>query len=348
MTDTTITNLPDAGTLTGSEFFPLDQGSTTNRVLLSVLAAFLGGGAVPTNVYIVAPSGAPYATVGAAITAINAGTAPTLINPALIIVYPGTYTTSAPIVVPQYVNVVGLINKTWASARFINDTTDVFQPSGFNTFQGLTCRQGAVRGTYFINGGNNTDISVYDCAMFGLGAGQNQGFYRASGSGWARITLQQNIVNSFQAGTTLTPGSVPVGATVDAVVLLENTTTSVRFCDTWLQGNFFDMYNVGSGANNFAFAILGIGVQDVRIESGNILRGGGGFIACYLAKGSISSGTPQIEFRNNYTGGNKIGVSPETGCTINVLNSDTAGSTGAGSIVSHNSYTGASYNPLPI
>lgn len=306
------------------------------------------GSSNPSQVYDVSPSGTAYQTVTQALTAIAAGPAPTLVSPALIRVFPGTYTTTTAMVIPQYVSVVGAVDKTWAAARFINDSTDVFRPAGFNTFQNLTCRQGATRGTYFINGANNTDISVLDCAMFGLANGQNQGFYRASGAAWARITLQHCIVNSFATGTLLTPGSVPVGASVDAVCLLENTTTTVRFCDAWIRDCFFDSYNTSSTANTFGFGVLAIGVQDVRVESGNTLRGTSNYIGTYLAKGSITSGTPQLEFRHSYTGGNSIGVSPEPGCTINCINSDAAGSTGGGTIVSHNSYVGAAYNAFPI
>jgi hypothetical protein len=251
-------------------------------------------------------------------------------------------------VVPQYVSIAGTTDQTWAGARFINDTTDVFRPSGFNTFQNLTCRQGNTRGTYFINAQNNTDINVVNCAMFGLASGQNQGFFRASGNAFARLRIDHCIVNSYQPGTVLSPGAVAVGNTVDAIVLLENTTTAVRFCDTWIRECFFDNYQVSSATNTFAFAVLTIGVQDVRVESGNILRGSGGFIGCYLAKGNITSGTPQVEFRHSYTGGNTIGVSPETGCVINVINSDAAGSIGGGTINSKNSYTGSAYNSLPI
>lgn len=343
MTDLKISQLPAAAILTGAELIETVQGGVNVQATVAALLQ-----AQAPNVFWVG-QGMPYVSVAAALTAIAAlATPPSLISPAVIMVGPGTYNTSAPMVVPQYTSVVGPVDKTWGAARFINDTTDVFQASGFNTFQNLTCRQGATRGTYFVNGANNTDISLYDNAFFGLATGQNQGFYRSSGASWARITLQHNISNSFQTGTTLTPGAVPVGASVDATVLLENTTTAVRFCDTWLRDNFFDMYNVGSGTNNFAFATLALGVQDVRIESGNTLRGTGGFIGVYLAKGNITSGTPQIEIRHTYTGGNTIGLSCEAATLMNVLNSDCAGSVFTGTVVNHNSYVGAAYNAFPI
>lgn len=345
MADLKVSQLGAAPALTGAELLDLAVTNAANYKL--PIASLLS--VMQPSVFLVGPNGCPYTTVAAALTAIAAlGTPPSLTSPAFIFVMPGTYTTNAPMVIPQYVSVIGLAKNTWPSARFINDTTDVFQPAGFNTFQNLTTRQGATINTFFVNGADHTDISVYGCAQFGLSAGQNQGFYRASGSNFARITIQDCIVNSYQAGSVLTPGTVNVGDHPQAVVLLENTSAGARFCDAWIKNCFFDMYQLGVGANNFGFAVIGVGVQDVRIEAGCCFRGvSPAFVGVYLAKGS-TGGVPQIDIRHLYTGGNSIGVSPEAGCTINLLNSDCAGSIGAGTILNHNSYIGASYNSFPI
>jgi len=287
------------------------------------------------NTYFVATTGTPYTTVQSAVSDINAGPAPTVTNPAVIYVYPGTYVSSAPIILPQYTSVVGIVKHAWGGVRFSNDTTDVFQCSGFNTFQNLTFVQGATASTWAVNVGNNTDVSVLDCAMYTLaGPGQQQGLLSANGNLWARITVQDCIVNSLQ--------------TAGAVISLINTTTAVRFCDTWIRNCFLDMYQL----TGFGFAILTSGVQDVRIESGCTLRGSGSasnlFTGVYLAKGAITSGTPQVEVRHCYIGGNSVGVFNEAGTVMSILNSDVAGALTSGTQTVHNSYTGAHYNALPI
>jgi hypothetical protein len=289
------------------------------------------------NSFWVSPRGAPYATIGAALAAINAlPSAPSLTNPAVIFVNPGTYT-EATHVIPQYVSVVGIVKNTWPGVRLVNNSGDVFQASGYNTFQNLTCVQGSTFGTWFVNGQNNTDISLLDCAMLNVtGGGERQGFLSVNGSSWARITAQGCIVNSQ------TPG----GGTLEAVVSLINTTTGVRFCDSWFRDVFIDAYQL----TGFCTAIFCSGVQDVRIESGCTLRGQAPFFTgAYLAKGAITSGTPQLECRHLYTGGNSVGTFCEAGTVLNLINSDcSTSSASAGTVVNHNSYNGAAYNALPI
>lgn len=283
---------------------------------------------IPVNTYFVSPSGTPYSSITAAISAINAGTPPTATTPAVIYIYPGTYITTSAITVPQYVNIVGVVKNAFAGCIIQNNTTDVFACSGYNVFQNLTILQGtAGSATWAFNCGNNTDISVFDCAMYG-GALGTQGFVSVVGSNWVRITIQDCIVNSYQL--------------TGPICQFKNTSAAVRFCDTWIQRCFFDAYSL----TGYGFGIYTDRVQDVRIEY-CILRGQATYITGIFVDMStgISGGAPQVEVRHCYTAGG-VGIYNVGGTNVNILNSDVAGTASAGTSTVHNSYVGAAYNPL--
>lgn len=225
-----------------------------------------------------------YATIQAALTAINAGAAPTMTNQYVILVYPGTYMMTAAITVPQYVSVVGIADNFPVLLQ--NNTTDIFECSGYNQFIGLTIFQGTAAGTCAFNAGNNTDVSILRCAMYAPPAGTpQQQFLTATGNSFKRLCIRDSIVNN--------------GATSGYTVALVNTSTAARFCDSWFQECFFDSYSL----TNFGGSFNLTNVQDVRVERCT-LRGAVTYntsVRCTKVAGM--TGTPQVEVRHCYCAG---------------------------------------------
>jgi len=223
-------------------------------------------------------------------------------------------------VVPQYVNVVGI--GKWGAPIFVNNTTDLFTCSGFNRFQNLTIT-GTVAGQWAFNIGNNTDVAVFDCQMYG----STGGLISADGTSWARITVQDCLVDSL--------------ATSGYICSFVNRTTTVRFVDSWIRNCFFDAYSL----TNFGGGIILWGVQDFRVEQCTLRGANTWNTGVRLGLAPITSGTPQVEIRHCYMAGGTT-LFNESGTEMIVLNSDCAGASFAGTSVNHNSYVGAAYNPL--
>jgi hypothetical protein len=290
-----------------------------------------GGVTYPySNVYAVGTGTGMYTSIQAAITAINGGTAPTESSQAVVLIYPGQYTMTAAITVPQWVSIVAVAENF--PVLLINNTTDVFVCSGYNQFVGLTVLQGTAANTWAFNVGNTTDVNVLRCAMYSPGSSVGQGFISANGAAWVRISARGCTVNS---GMTNNNGNT------NYIVSLTNTSTNVRFCDSWFEECFFDSYSLTNYGGGFNF----INVQDVRVERSTI-RGAATYntsIRCTRVAGI--TGTPQVEVRNCYCAGGTA-IYNDASTTINVLNTDAAGSVFAGASTLHNSYTGAAYNAL--
>jgi hypothetical protein len=301
-------------------------------------AASGGGGFAPANTYFVGLSGCPYTTIAAAIAAINGGAAPTESTQAVIFIYPGLYTMTSVITVPQWVSVVGVQSNFPVILQ--NNTTDIFTCAGFNQFENLTIAQGSAINTWVFNVGNNSDVNIMRCAMWptlGTAGSYNQGFLFASGANWARLSAKNCTINN---GMTNNNTGGWFGGSQYCVVLI-NTSAAVRFCDAWFQECFFDCYQLTAFGGGFQL----LNVQDVRIERCT-LRGANTWntsIRCTYVAGV--TGTPQVEVRHCYTTGG-VSVFNDANTNIIIINSDCSGWASSGTSTIHNSYTGAAYNPL--
>lgn len=269
-----------------------------------------------------------FPSIQAALNAIpTLKSAPSVTDQVVIFVYPGFYTTSSALVIPRYVSVVGVA--TGFPVLFQNNTTDLFQPQGYNQFENFAVIQGTGSGTWAFNCGNNTDISVRGVQMYNPGVigGAYQGFLTASGSSWARLTAQDCLVDSYTNS--------------GYIVQLTNTSSAVRFCDTWFQQCFFDAYKL----KTFGGGLNLVNVQDVRVERSTI-RGANRWntsVRCTYQSGI--TGTPQVEVRHCYcTGG--VSLFCDANTHMDVVNCDAQGAAFSGTTNINNSYTGAAYNPL--
>src|SRR5690606_27836393 len=127
-----------------------------------------------------------YPSVQAAIAAINAGTAPSAQDRAVVQVWPGYYdsTTFGTIDVPAFVTVRSVDGHD--PAALVNTSAAIFRCVGaFTGFYGLTLYASAATDTYAILGNNQNTIRVGRCNFFSENASTRLGrFFKQSGGTW--------------------------------------------------------------------------------------------------------------------------------------------------------------------
>ena len=186
----------------GAGYFLLSTNATTATWQLY-------SGTSPARTYTVAPTGATYTTIAAALAAI--APVPTEANPALVVVYPGTYNEVNPLIVPSYVAIQG--QGTFGTVRVTptDNTKAIFQMGGF----------GGVYGVNMVNangvGGIGVDIpsgSVFvmidHCRIIDCTTGM-----RVTGTGYALLTtcIIQAIFSAVTYGVHVRQGGTLLATT---------------------------------------------------------------------------------------------------------------------------------------
>lgn len=244
-----------------------------------------GGGSVDWGtgrVYHVGQAAWMYASVQAAVTAINAASpAPSSTNRVVIQVWPGKYTTTSAITVPSYVGIKGVSK---GLVQFQNNTTDMFVCSGNNWFEDFLVEGGTLSSVYAFDGNNKDKIYIRRVDMLNNGGTSVQKFLKQVGSTWKVLFIEDCIVDYY--------------ATSGYAVLLQNSGAAARYCDTVINNVFFDAYQLTGYGGSFQLK----GVQDVRFRNSTI-RGAATWNTGIRHELSGVSGVPEIHVRHCFLEG---------------------------------------------
>ena len=234
------------------------------------------------RVYHVGQGANMYATIGAAITAINAASpAPSSTNRVVVMVWPGKYTMTSAVTVPSFVGIKGVSK---GLVQFQNNTTDMFICSGDNWFEDFLVEGGTLSSVYAFDGNNKDRIHIRRVDMLNNGGAAVQKFLKQVGSTWKILFIEDCIVDYY--------------ATSGYAVLLHNNGAAARYCDTIINNIFFDAYQLTGYGGSFQLK----GVQDVRFRSSTI-RGAATWNTGIRHELSGVTGTPEIHVRHCFLEG---------------------------------------------
>lgn len=247
-----------------------------------------------------------YATVAAAVTAINAltgGDVPSATNRAMIYVWPGKYTTTSSVTIPEWTTVKGASRYL---TQFQNDTTSIFTCSGHNSFEDFLIEGSTTAGLYAIEGNGASGIHLWNIQMLDNGATARGKFFRQTGSSWTIVIIERCRVD--------------FNALSSYAILLENTSGSVRAVDCIINDFECDAYAL----TNFGGSIVVRACSDVRIRRSTI-RGA----AQYNTGVRIEVGTAasadvefyQCDMKNASGTAGAVAIYAESGCNYTLDNS---------------------------
>jgi len=210
-----------------------------------------GTGIVADDEYLVtgdATSG--YETIEDAITQVNTDGPFTWDAPAKIKILTRAITIAATVIIPQFVSVIGQnvhVHTTHATGH-------TFQLSGYNRMYGLEYVGGNASNTtnYFFYAGNNTDITIINCHLYGNDTDGFMRFLFAEGGAFARINAERCLIN--------------YRGVAGYAFNFNNTGTSTRFVDCWLENVFTDSYANFSGSATFGGNIQTTNCRDFRVK----------------------------------------------------------------------------------
>jgi hypothetical protein len=317
MSEIKISQLPAATLpLSGSELFEVVQGGESKQV---ALAAISPNGS-SANVYHVGKNAGMYTTIQDAIDDINAGTAPTSTNRAVIMIWPGKYTMSAAITVPAYVGIKGVSK---GLVQLQNDTTEIFVCSGDNWFEDLLIEGSPTSGIYAFNCNNADRVHIRRVDMLNNGETATQKFLKQIGSTWKILFIEDCIVDFHGAS--------------GYAVLLQNDSGAARIVDVNINDVFIDSY----GLTNYGGGIIIRACRDVRVKRSTI-RGAATYNTGIRLEKFDATGTPSTEVKHcdmasleNAAGG--VAIFNESGTAIYLTNSDAPASAFSGTVVNRNS-----------
>lgn len=234
------------------------------------------------RVYHVGQGANMYATIGAAITAINAASpAPSSTNRVVVMVWPGKYTMTSTVTVPSYVGIKGVSK---GLVQFQNNTTDMFTCSGNNWFEDFLVEGGTLSSVYAFNCNNTDKNHIRRVDMLNNGGTSVQKFLKQVGSTWKILFIEDCVVDYY--------------ATSGYAVLLHNNGAAARYCDTIINNVFFDAYQLTGYGGSFQLK----GVQDVRFRNSTI-RGAATYNSSIRHELSGVTGTPDINVRHCFLSG---------------------------------------------
>lgn len=314
-------NITDLATYLHNSLQGLQGGAANEKYhLTSAEYAALGSGGSgdwkASRVYNVGQGSGFYASIDAAITAINATSpAPSSTNRVVIQVWPGKYTTTSAITVPSYVGIKGISK---GLVQFQNNTTDIFTCSGNNWFEDFLIEGGTSSTTYAFNCNNADKIHIRRVDMLNNGGTAVQKFLKQVGSTWKVLFIEDCIVDYYY--------------TSGYAVLLHNNGSAARYCDTIINNVFFDAYQLTGYGGSFQLK----GVQDVRFRNSTI-RGAATYNTGIRLELSGVTGIPDINVRHCYLGGG-VPIYNESGTYAYLRNVSAFGSLFDGSASIRNSF----------
>lgn len=271
------------------------------------------------NVYNVGKASWMFPTVQAAIAAVNARSpTPSSEDRVNIAVWPGYYDSSSfgTIDVPGFTT-ISAVYIGHDHTQLTNTNGPLFRCVGpFTGFTGFTLYPAAATDVYAILGNNQNNIRIENVKFFSRGGSFQGRFFKQTGSTWINVGINDVVIN---AGTTET-GSL---SSDEGVVMFENTSGSARFCDVWLQKNFWDCHTFTNVGNVLAV----YGCDDVRLMHSEVraLPSGGSFGRSIL----ITNTNARVRMNHCHLEGNLNSVFTNTGCTSEWYNTEGRGRFGA-------------------
>ena len=258
-------NLVDLGIGTAGQILAVNPGATAPEWVAAT------GGFKSAEEYIVDGVGSldgTYVTIGDAITQINTDGPFSFDNPARIVVLETSLSLSAGVTLPTGVH---MVSRGRTVVENTNASGSLFTLSGFNRIAGFDFHGGNASNTDAVfDCGNNTDISILDCNLYGNDADNFMKFLSASGATWARINVEHCLIN-YRG--------------ISGFAFNYNNSGVTRYVDCWLNDIFTDAFgNFTSTGGNIQLEGTG-GVQDFRIRRSTIRGDDTDYIGLYLNSG---------------------------------------------------------------
>lgn len=256
-----------------------------------------------------------YPTIQDAITAINADpTPPTFNNRAVVMIWPGYYTMTAPITVPSWVGIKGVSK---GLVQLYNDTTNMFVCSDNVWFEDFLVEGAPTTSISVFYGNNATGVHIRRVDMLKNNGNNKQRFIYQSGSTWTTWLIDHCVIDWW--------------ATSNYLNLFVNTSGVARMVDVHLNDIFFDALHLTTYGH-----CIGIrGCQDVYVKNATIRGIHPWVTGVRLELGGVT-GTPYCWVRHSGLEGG-VPVYGEAGTTYYLINSDAVGALTAGSRVVRNS-----------
>lgn len=235
--------------------FPLDEGKCYFSVhgigTVITSATILQNTTAPDEYIVTGPGGNGFATIEAARDRMvtdgeNAG----FYSPAKIKILTRSLSIGSTIVVPQHCSIMAENTRI----RFTGASGSVFNLSGYNQIKGLEfCGGNAANTDAVFNCGDNTDMSILECHLYGNDSDNFMKFMKAAGGAFARINAERCLINHRGLS--------------GYAFSLNNTGTATRFCDCWFENIFSDTYSALTGyGGNFE----SVNCKDVRLKRSTI------------------------------------------------------------------------------
>jgi hypothetical protein len=273
---------------------------------------------VSTKVYNVGSGYGMYSTIDAAITAVNADT-PSTSARAVIVIWPGTYVSTAPYVFPQYTTVRG-VNRTECILE--NSTSDLVTLSSDVEISNITVKgHNNASLVAFNNGGTGTDaVTLRSITMAGATFCAQQ-FCKFTGTGWDGVLIKDVLLFSNRTS----------GYTC------EFSAGADRYTSVYIEDSQMDTYLLtGTGGSIRFVGGKGNRIIRTRVRGDSWLRGisleNGGFsnVECQLQHCYIGN--------DGFGGASPVGIHGEVNTHYFLINTDAENSTTSGTRTCRNSF----------
>lgn len=251
------------------------HGIGTSTVITS--ATILQNTTAPDEYIVTGPGGNGYATIEAARDQMvtdgeNAG----FYSPAKIKILTRSLSIGSTITLPQHCSIVAENTRI----RFTGASGSVFNLGGYNRIKGLEfCGGNAANTDAVFNCGDNTDMSILECHLYGNDTDNFMKFMKAEGAAFARLNAERCLINyRGKSGYAFR---------------FNNTGSGSRFCDVWFENIFSDTYSALTGAGgNFE----SINCKDMRLKRSTIRGNATKYTGLRLSGASCSWHLAQCNF----------------------------------------------------
>lgn len=256
-----------------------------------------------------------YSTIAEAITAINSDPVPPAAgNRAMVLIHPGYYTMTSTIVVPEWVQIKGVSKRM---VQLYNNTTDMFQVSGYNWFSDFLIEGAPTTTIAAFDGNDKSNVRIARVDMLKNSGNNKQRFIWQSGSNWITWLVEDCIIDWY--------------GTSGYLNLLVNSGSAARNVDVIFNNVFFDAFQL----TGYGHQIGVRGCKDFRVRNSTIRGEATYHTGVRLEVGGVS-GTPECFVRHSYLFGG-VPVYGESGTNYELINTDAIGATTAGTRTMRNS-----------
>lgn len=298
-----IAEIP-VGTTTGTVAAGDDPRITSSLSMVGARVWHVGSGA------------GMYASIQLAVDAINTSpTPPSSTNRCVVLVWPGWYTMSTPVVVPSYVTIKGIDRR---NTILENATTEMFTVGGDHVgFVEFGVNGSSDEFLPVIQGNDKSNVYLYNLDL--MGDDNRQRLLRQVGNNWTECWIRNCVVVTTR--------------TQDWSVYLGTNDTTVRTLNAYVEY----CKHINSYSNPTGGGLLNVrGLRTVRCNSLYVVGQGVNHIGLNIDRSGQSSGTAEMIISNSYVEGG-VAVRGEANTNYTLTNTDAVGATTAGSRVLRNS-----------